>query len=290
MTASFAARTSAPARRSPALASRRAAPMPATTSSRARLTTADHLQALGHRPRSAPPTRPTTAPTRPGHQLLPRGPARRTTASSLPDDVDCSACNGHFADAERRRWQERHRRRHAQRAQTRMNYAADLRQRPSTTATISKRSVTASITAADKTYDGSATPRSRAARSRPAADHGVVSPDDVDCSASNGHFADADAGVGKNVTADVELTGTDKTNYEPHLGERLDDGDDLQALGHRLDHRRRQDLRRHRRRPGHELLARGRSSQTTASSHPTTSTARPATATSPTPMPAWART
>ena len=130
-----------------------------------------------------------------------------------PDDVDCSASNGHFADAD---------------AGVGKNVTADVEltgtdktnyeltsASASTTATISKRSVTASITAADKTYDGTDEAQvTSCSLEAAAADHGVVSPDDVDCSASNGHFADADAGVGKNVTADVELTGTDKTNYE----------------------------------------------------------------------------
>ncbi len=130
-----------------------------------------------------------------------------------PDDVDCSASNGHFADAD---------------AGVGKNVTADVEltgtdkanyeltsASASTTATISKRSVTASITAADKTYDGTDDAQvTSCSLEAELADHGVVSPDDVDCSASNGHFADADAGVGKNVTADVELTGTDKTNYE----------------------------------------------------------------------------
>jgi hypothetical protein len=85
----------------------------------------------------------------------------------------------------------------------------------SETFVIAKRSVTASITAADKTYDGT-DDASITSCSLEAEDgnHGVVSPDDADCSATNGHFADADAGVGKNVTADVELIGADKANYQ----------------------------------------------------------------------------
>src|SRR5207237_1160767 len=46
------------------------------------------------------------------------------------------------------------------------------------------------------------------------AGHGVVSPDSVGCSASNGHFGSAAAADGKQVTADVALTGADKGNYQ----------------------------------------------------------------------------
>ena len=95
--------------------------------------------------------------------------------------------------------------------------------------------------------------------------------------------------MGKNVTADVELTGTDKANYEltsasasttatiskrsvtasiTAADKTYDGTDDAQVTSCSLE----------------------AEPQTTASSHPTTSTARPATATSPTPMPAWART
>jgi hypothetical protein len=80
---------------------------------------------------------------------------------------------------------------------------------------IAKRSVTASITAADKTYDGT-DDASITSCSLEAEDgnHGVVSPDDVDCSATNGHFGNKNVGNGKTVAADVELIGADKANYQ----------------------------------------------------------------------------
>src|SRR5438445_629409 len=85
----------------------------------------------------------------------------------------------------------------------------------STTANIDKRNVTASITADGKTYDGtraaSITGCSLEAQS---ANHGVVSPDSVGCSASNGLFDTAAAGTAKTLAADVALAGTDKANYQ----------------------------------------------------------------------------
>ncbi|HZN14175.1 MAG TPA: Ig-like domain-containing protein, partial [Acidimicrobiales bacterium] len=85
----------------------------------------------------------------------------------------------------------------------------------STSFTIDKREVTASITAADKTYDGSDEAEITSCSLESATDsHGVVSPDAVDCTASNGHFADANAGKGKAVNADVVLTGTAKYDYQ----------------------------------------------------------------------------
>jgi YDG domain-containing protein/Big-like domain-containing protein len=80
--------------------------------------------------------------------------------------------------------------------------------------TIAERDVTASITAASKTYDGSdsATIDSCSLESA-SGNHGVVSGDAVGCAASNGHFEDADAGSGKDVSADVELSGADKADY-----------------------------------------------------------------------------
>jgi hypothetical protein len=130
-----------------------------------------------------------------------------------PDDADCSATNGHFADAD---------------AGVGKNVTADVEligadkanyqltsASASTTATIFKRSVTASITAADKTYDGT-DDASITSCSLEAEDgnHGVVSPDDVDCSATNGHFGNKNVGNGKTVAADVELIGADKANYQ----------------------------------------------------------------------------
>src|SRR5207249_5478483 len=84
-----------------------------------------------------------------------------------------------------------------------------------TTATINKRNVTASISAADKTYDGTdAATITGCSLEAQAANHGVVSPDAVNCAGSNGHFGTATAGANKNVTGDVALTGADKDNYQ----------------------------------------------------------------------------
>ena len=67
-----------------------------------------------------------------------------------------------------------------------------------TQATIDKRDVTASITAADKTYDGTdAAKLTGCSLEAQAGNHGVVPPDAVDCTGSNGHFASASAGNGK---------------------------------------------------------------------------------------------
>src|SRR5439155_997662 len=83
------------------------------------------------------------------------------------------------------------------------------------TANIGKRAVTASITAANKTYDGTdAATIDGCSVEAQSAGHGVVSPDSVGCSASNGHFGSAAAGDGKQVSADVALTGADKGNYQ----------------------------------------------------------------------------
>src|SRR5207253_7306971 len=83
------------------------------------------------------------------------------------------------------------------------------------TADVCTRAVTASITAANKTYDGTdAATISGCSVEAQSAGHGVVSPDSVGCSASNGHFGSAAAADGKQVTADVALTGADKGNYQ----------------------------------------------------------------------------
>ena len=85
----------------------------------------------------------------------------------------------------------------------------------STNFMIDKRNVTASITAADKTYDGTdAASISGCTLEAQTGNHGVISGDAVGCSGSNGHFANANAGTGKTVTADVALTGTAAGNYQ----------------------------------------------------------------------------
>ena len=83
------------------------------------------------------------------------------------------------------------------------------------TADIAKRNVTASITAADRTYDGTdAASITSCTLEAETAGHGVVSPDDVGCTASNGHFDDKNAGLNKPVSADVALNGADQANYQ----------------------------------------------------------------------------
>ena len=85
----------------------------------------------------------------------------------------------------------------------------------STTADIGKRDVTASISADDKIYDGTdAATITSCSLEGQVADHGVVSPDDAGCSATNGAFGNGNAGVGKTASADVGLTGADKDNYQ----------------------------------------------------------------------------
>jgi hypothetical protein len=80
---------------------------------------------------------------------------------------------------------------------------------------INRRNVTASISAADKTYDGTvaATINSCSLEAQ-SLDHGVVSPDAVGCSTSNSQFGSANAANGKTVTANVALTGTAAGNYQ----------------------------------------------------------------------------
>jgi hypothetical protein len=83
------------------------------------------------------------------------------------------------------------------------------------TASIDKRNVTASITAADKTYDGSdAATITGCSLEAASGNHGVLSGETVGCSGSNGHFADKNAGSNKAVSADVALSGADKGNYQ----------------------------------------------------------------------------
>src|SRR5207249_782646 len=74
---------------------------------------------------------------------------------------------------------------------------------------ITAKPVTAAITAADKTYDGN-----DAATINSCTIPGKVGSDDVGCTASNAHFASANASASpQNVTATVALTGTTASNY-----------------------------------------------------------------------------
>ena len=129
-----------------------------------------------------------------------------------PDAVDCVGSNGHFASATGGNGK----------SVTggvvltgadKANYQLTS-DTAATTANIDKRHVTAAITAADKTYDGtSAASITGCALEAQSGDHGVISPDDVGCAGSNGHFSNKSAGNGKSVTGDVALSGSDKDNY-----------------------------------------------------------------------------
>src|SRR5205823_3236381 len=78
-----------------------------------------------------------------------------------------------------------------------------------TQADVTKRFVTASVSAQNKTYDGtSAATMSGCSLDSASGDTGRLTGDSVDCSASNGQFGSPAAGTGKTVTADVALTGT----------------------------------------------------------------------------------
>jgi hypothetical protein len=82
-----------------------------------------------------------------------------------------------------------------------------------TSATIEQRLVTASITAADKTYDGTADAVLTGCDLETAAgNHGVLAADTVGCDAGNGRFATTDAGT-QSVTGDVALSGADRGNF-----------------------------------------------------------------------------
>ena len=128
------------------------------------------------------------------------------------DDVDCSASNGHFNNKNA----GVNKAVSADVALTGSDQANYLLTSPTatTTATIEQRQVTASITAADKIYDGNdhAAISSCSLESQDG-NHGVIGSDDVDCAGTNGHFDNKNAGAGKTVTADIGLTGADKDNY-----------------------------------------------------------------------------
>jgi hypothetical protein len=82
------------------------------------------------------------------------------------------------------------------------------------TADITVRSVTASITAEGKTFDGTRDAVITGCSLNDfSGDEGKVATDDVICEATNGAFATADAGENKDVSADVDLSGDDSGNY-----------------------------------------------------------------------------
>ena len=80
---------------------------------------------------------------------------------------------------------------------------------------IGKRSVTASVTADDKTYDGTvAATITGCSLDAASGNTGKLGGDNVGCSASGGAFGTATAGTGKTVTANVSLSGTAPGNYQ----------------------------------------------------------------------------
>ena len=76
-------------------------------------------------------------------------------------------------------------------------------------ADITRKELTGHITAQSKTYDGTDD-----AAVAPVALTGIVGPDKVALEASNGHFENAQAGLGKKVTASIAVTGADAGNYK----------------------------------------------------------------------------
>ena len=71
------------------------------------------------------------------------------------------------------------------------------------------RTLTATIVASNKMYDGNTS-----ATIMSCSLSGVAPPDHVSCTGSNGQFDNASAGTGKTVTAEVALSGTDAGNYK----------------------------------------------------------------------------
>ncbi len=76
-----------------------------------------------------------------------------------------------------------------------------------TTASITPKPVTPSITASNKSYDGTTAATATCSLA------GVVGADPVTCTASGAAFSDANAGAGKTVTATVSLSGAAAGNY-----------------------------------------------------------------------------
>ena len=129
-----------------------------------------------------------------------------------PDAVGCAGSNGHFGSPSA-----------ANGKQVTANVALTgtaqgnyqlTSPTASTTANISKRDVTASISATGKVYDGTDTATiSTCSLDAQSGDHGAIASDTVGCSGSNGHFNNKNAANGKPVTSDVALTGTAAGNY-----------------------------------------------------------------------------
>jgi hypothetical protein len=115
-----------------------------------------------------------------------------------PDVVGCSGSIGHFGNANAANGKQ-------VTADLALTGPANDNYRltsatASTNANIAKRDVTASITVANKVYDGTDTATiNTCSLEAQNGDHGVVSGDSVGCSGANGHFNDKNAANGKPV-------------------------------------------------------------------------------------------
>src|SRR4029078_10658711 len=123
------------------------------------------------------------------------------------NNVGCTGSNGHFADADAGNGKTVPA--HVALTGTAAGNYQLSSSSASTTANIAKRSVTASITADNKVCNGpDAATISGCTLDAASGDTGIIAGDvnNVGCTGSNGHFADAHAGNGKTVTAHVALT------------------------------------------------------------------------------------
>ena len=76
------------------------------------------------------------------------------------------------------------------------------------TIAVAEKSVTATVTASNKVYDGT-----DLATTTSCSLNGVVDDNDVGCAVTSATFSDSNVGTGKNVTANVALTGTSSADY-----------------------------------------------------------------------------
>ena len=99
---------------------------------------------------------------------------------------------------------------------------------------INKRNVTASISAADKTYDSTNTATiTSCSIETQNSDHGIVSPDAVGCAGSNAHFGNQNAANGKLVTAEVSAHRGSAGQLPADEPDSLDDCEHLDPRCHR---------------------------------------------------------
>jgi trimeric autotransporter adhesin len=125
------------------------------------------------------------------------------------DDVSCTATNAHFASANASPSSQNVTATVALGGAASGNYTLGTNTTATTSAIISPKPVTASITAANKVYDGT-----DVATINSCTVPGKLGSDDVSCIASNAHFASANASASpQNVTATVALTGVPAGNY-----------------------------------------------------------------------------